>query len=321
MLKSKVFQRLFNHRSGSLFQGMAVMTLRGLLLFSALGAAVLFSCKSKTGSPVVARVGSSVLTLDNLYKSIPPEYSDFVTREQMINYVRQWIDNEILYQEALRQKIDKEDEIKERLKRMKQDLLCAEITNRNAGTAQNIQISEDMIEHYYNENKTKFLRTKEAVRYIQILVDDGAGAWNVRSRVTTDNFLYCASQYSKIPVPDPRSVPYVSTDEIPPQIIKEIAGMRIGGISNPIKTEQGYHIIRILDKQAKGSIKQMDEVREDIVNILSTKTQNAAIERMLSGLRSKMVVEVHLDIVPNNQKTGNDSTAAPKLPADSTVVN
>ncbi|HEX7509732.1 MAG TPA: peptidyl-prolyl cis-trans isomerase [Chitinivibrionales bacterium] len=297
------------------------MTLRGILALSALSAAILFSCKSKTASPLVARVGSSVLTLDNLYKSIPPEYSDFVTREQMINYVRQWIDNEILYQEALRQKIDKEDEIKERLKRMKQDLLCAEIINRNAGSAQNIQISEDMIEHYYNENKTKFLRTLEAIRYIQILVDDAAGAWNIRARVTPDNFLLCASQYSKIPVPDPRSVPYVTGDEIPPQLVKEIAGIRIGGISNPIKTDQGYSIIRILDKQAKGSIKQIDEVREDIVNILSTKTQNAAIERMLSGLRSKMVVEVHLDLVPNTQKAGADTTATPKPSADSTVVN
>ncbi len=281
----------------------------------------LLSCKNKSQSPVVAKVGSSVLTLDNLYKSIPPEYSDFVTREQMINYVKQWIDNEILYQEALRQKIDKEDEIKERLKRMKQDLLCAEIINRNAGSAQNIQISDGMLEQYYNENKSKFLRAKDAVRYIQIVVDDAAAAWNVRAKVTPDNFLYCASQYSKIPVPDPRTVPYVSLDEIPPQIAKEIAVMRIGGTSNPIKTDLGYHIVRILDKQAKGSIKLLDEVREDIVNILSTKTQNAAIERMLSGLRSKMAVEVHLDVVPSNQKSAADSVSTPKTPADSTIVN
>ena len=193
-----------------------------MVLISVAVAGTLLSCKNKSQSPVIARVGSSVLTLDNLYKSIPPEYSDFVTREQMINYVKQWIDNEILYQEALRQKIDKEDEIKERLKRMKQDLLCAEIINRNAGSAQNIQISDAMLEQYYNENKSKFLRAKDAVRYIQIVVDDAAAAWNVRAKVTPDNFLYCASQYSKIPVPDPRTVPYATLDEIPPQLAKEI---------------------------------------------------------------------------------------------------
>ncbi len=283
-------------------------------------AVALISCSNKQQSPIVARVGPSVLTLDNLYKSIPPEYSDFVTREQMINYVKQWIDNEILYQEALRQKIDKEDAIRERLRRMKQDLLCAEIINRNAGATQNIQIADDMIRSYYEENKNKFIRTKDAVRYIQIVVDDASAAWNVRAKITPDNFLYCASQYSKIPCPDPRTVPYVEADEIPPSIAKEMSSIRVGGTSNPIKTDLGYHIIRVLDKQSKGTIRQPDEVREEIINILSTKTQNAAIEQMLSGLRSKMVVEMHLDIVPENQKNAIDSTLAPAepmMPSDS----
>jgi peptidyl-prolyl cis-trans isomerase C len=282
------------------------------------------ACAQKPQSPIVARVGHSILTLDNLYKSIPAEYSDFVTREQMINYVKQWIDNEILYQEALHRRLDKEDEIKERLRKMKQDLLCAEIVNRNAGSPQNIEIPDDMIQQYYEENKKKFIRTKDAIRYLQIVVDDLPAAWTVRGKVTSENFLNCASQYSKIPCPDPRTVPFVSVEEIPPMISKEISGIRIGGISNPIKTDLGYHIVRVLDKQAKGSIRQIDEVREDIINILSTKTQNAAIERMLSSLRSKMAVEVHLDIVPNNQKSQGDTSSAspePKIPYDSSIIN
>jgi peptidyl-prolyl cis-trans isomerase C len=282
------------------------------------------ACAHKPQSPIVARVGHSMLTLDNLFKSIPAEYSDFVTREQMINYVKQWIDNEILYQEALRLKLDKEDEIKERLRKMKQDLLCAEILSRNAGSPQNIQIADDMIQNYYNENKKKFIRMKDAVRYIQIVIDDGSAAWSVRGKVNSDNFLNCASQYSKIPCPDPRTVPYVGFEEIPPTISKELATLRVGGITNPIKTDLGFHIIRLLDKQAKGNIRPIEEVRDDIVNILSTKMQNATIERMLSGLRSKMVVEVHLDIVPNTQKSQSDTASAPsepKIPYDSTVAN
>ena len=167
------------------------------------------------------------------------------------------------------------------------------------------------------------MRTKDAIRYIQIVVEDAQAAWTVRGKVTSDNFLNCASQYSKIPCPDPRTVPFVNLEEIPALILKEIATLRIGGISNPIKTDLGYHIIRVLDKQAQGTIRQLDEVREDIINILSTKTQNATIERMLSGLRSKMVVEVHLDVVPNNQKS-SDTTPPPeepKVPLDSSEEN
>ena len=277
-------------------------------------------CRQKNQGPVVARVGQRVLTLDDLYKSIPPEYSDFITREQMINYVKQWIDNEILYQEALRQKIDKEEAIKERLRRMKQDLLCAEMINRNSISSQNIQISDDMIQNYYNENKSKFVRDKNAARYVQIVVEDATTAWNVRTQATPDNFLFLASKYSKIPVADPRTVPFVNVSEIPPQIAQEIATIRVNGTSNPVKTDLGYHIIRVLDKQPKGSIRGIEEVRDDIVNVLSTKTQNAAIEQMLSGLRLKMAVEVHLDIVPNNQKNSAETSAVEKTALDSNTV-
>jgi peptidyl-prolyl cis-trans isomerase C len=268
----------------------------------------------------VARVGGRVLTLEDLYKRIPPEYSDFITREQMINYVKQWIDNEILYEEALRQKIDKEDAVKARLARMKQDLLCAEMINRNPRSSQNIQISDEMIQNYYNENKNKFLREKDAARYIQIVLEDANTAWNVRSQVTPDNFLFLASKYSKIPAADPRTVPYVNLSDMPPQIAKEINSIRVKGTSNPVKTDLGFHIINVLDKQPKGSIRSIEEVNEEIVNVLSAKTQNSAIEQLISGLRSKMEVEVHLDIVPNNQKNVVDSVVVEKTAQDSPVI-
>jgi parvulin-like peptidyl-prolyl isomerase len=295
------------------------MRLSGVFFLVVFAAIAGFSCRQKTRGPIVARVGEHVLTLDDLYKSIPPEYSDFITREQMINYVKQWIDNEILYEEALRQKIDKEDAIKARLARMKQDLLCAEMVNRNSISPQNIQISDDMIQNYYNENKTKFLREKDAARYIQIVVEEAASAWSVKNQATSDNFLLLASKYSKVPVADPRTTPFVNVGDIPPQIAREIATVRIKGVSSPVKTDLGYLIVLVLDKQPKGSIRGIEEVRDDIVNVLSTKTQNVAIEQMLSGLRSKMEVEVHLDIVPNNQKNPSDSVTAEKPAIDSAV--
>jgi hypothetical protein len=295
------------------------MRLSGVFLLVVCAAIAGLSCRQKNRSPVVARVGVHELTLDDLYKSIPPEYSDFITREQMINYVKQWIDNEILYEEALRQKIDKEDAIKSRLARMKQDLLCAEMVNRNSISSQNIQISDDMIQNYYNENKSKFLREKDAARYIQIVLDDASAAWSVKNQITSDNFLLLASKYSKVPVADPRTVPFVNLSDIPPQISREVSTIRVKGVSNPVKTDLGFLIVLVLDKQPKGSIRGIEEVRDDIVNVLSTKTQNAAIEQMLSGLRSKMEVDVHLDIVPNNQKNSSDTVAVEKPAGDSTV--
>ena len=78
-----------------------------------------------------------------------------------------------------------------------------------------------MIQNYYNENKTKFLREKDAARYIQIVVEDVASAWSVKNQATPDNFLLLASKYSKVPVADPRTTPFVNVGDIPPQIARE----------------------------------------------------------------------------------------------------
>jgi hypothetical protein len=283
-----------------------------VLCASLLAASLFSSCKNQPASPVVAKVGSAQLTLDELYKTIPPEYSDFITREQIVNYVKRWIDNKILYHEALRLHLDKEDAMRERMRRMKEDLLCAEMVNRNAVPLQDIRVPEDQILQYFNENKGKFVRDKNVAKFLQIVCGDAAAAWKVRNLVTPDNFLTLASQYSKVPLPDVKTIPYVKLDDLPSELSQEISSTKINGTTNVIKSGASYCIVRVLDKQPKGTLCQLDEVRDDIVNVLAAKLQNAALERLISTLRSKMIVEVHLDVISGRQAGDTDTGAPPQ---------
>jgi PPIC-type PPIASE domain len=286
-------------------------TVVAVSIVAAICASLGLACKNQPKSPVVARVGSSVLTLDELYKTIPPEYSDFITREQIFNYVKRWIDNKILFHEALRLKIDKEETMQDRMRRMKEDLLCAEMISRNAAPLQEIRVPDDQVAQYFEENKGKFVRDKNVAKCIQIVCNDAATAWKVRSLVTQENFMALASQYSKVPPADVKSAPYLKLDDLPAELSQEIATTKINGTTNVIKTGSTYCVVRVLDKQPKGTMCQLDEVREDIVNILAAKMQNAALERLISTLRSKMIVEAHLDVIAGHQGNGPDTAAPP----------
>ncbi len=272
-----------------------------------LAASLFVGCANRPKGPVVARVGESELTLDDLYKSIPPEFSDFITREQIVNYVKQWIDNKILYYEAIRLKIDKEEAIRQRLRHMKEDMLCAEMISRSAVSPQEIKVPEAAIESYFDENKSKFVREKNVAKYLQITCDDINTAWKVRSLVTPTNFLSLAAQYSKVPPADPKVLSYVKLGDIPPELAQEISSTKINGTTNVIKTAGSYCIVRVLDKQPKGTMCQLPEVRDDIAGILAAKMQNAALERLISSLRTKMIVEAHLDLIPDQRKSTPDS--------------
>ncbi len=261
-----------------------------------------FSCEDNVDSPVVARVGDAILTLDDLFKTIPPEYSSRISREQMINYVKQWIDTELLYQEALRKKIHKEKEIRQRLEHMKRDLLSAEIISRTSFAASEDLVSEEAIMEHYQQHRDSFIRQDDVFKYLEIIVDDVKTAWTVRNLVTKDNFLDLAVRYSKTPVQDPRSVPFVQKQNLPEEIVDVLMSLRVEGTTAPVKMEDGYHIIRILDKQDSGSISDIEEVREDIISRLSTEAQKKDMERLLSELRLKMDYEFNFSTIPGGEK-------------------
>ena len=263
------------------------------------------ACNNKPSSPVIARVGRSVLTVDDLHENIPPEYSEQITREQNIDYVKQWMDTELLYREALRKKFDKEPQIKERLEKMKKDLLAAEVINRYSLQHESSTIDQIMVHDYYDQHKLSFVREKEMIKYLEIVTDDHASASYISRNATLQNFSSLASRYSKIPYADSASIPYVAFDEIQPEIRQVIASTPVLKTTNPVKTELGYHIIMVIDKLEKGGICKEEEVWEEILTLLSTKTHKERMERLLADLRLKTDVEFNFSLI-----SGVDSDSA-----------
>lgn len=252
---------------------------------------------AKSDSPIIARVGRSVLTLEDLNKSIPASYSDKITKKQRINYVKQWIDTELLYQAALKKKIHKEKKIRQRLKQMKKDLLGAEMITRLTTDFKNTVVSDDEIQNYYNENKSSFTREADVIKYVEIVVDNLTTGWKVRNLVKDDNFLDLASKFSTVPVQDPRSAKFVPVIDLPKEISDVAFRIRINGTTSPIKLDDGVHIVRVLDKQSAGETCLLEEVYDDILSTLSTQKQRQQMEFMLSDLRNKTDYEFNFDII------------------------
>lgn len=258
-------------------------------------------CQEKNSSPVIVRIGNSALTIEDLYKSIPPEYADRISPEQNVNYVKQWIQTELLYREALRLKYDKEAYIQERLEKMKKDLLAAEVINRSSKLFSN-SIDQSSITDYYNQNQNKFIRDKDMVIYLEIVVEDLKTAYLVKQNANLHNFSEYAEKYSRIPFSDTLNVTPVPVDDVPADLKNAIQATMSGNISNPIKSGLGYHLLLIIEKLPKDSICREEEVREEILTILSAKKQKENIEKMISSLRLKNEMEYNMNLI-----TGNNS--------------
>jgi len=261
--------------------------------------------------PVVARVGNDYLTLAELKESIPAEYSDVITRDQNVLYVRQWINTEILYQEAVRLGIDQEPVIKARLERMRKDLLSTELMSRSASRA-GIEISDQAVREYYESNREQFVREYNVVRYEDIVVPDMNQAFEIRRTITHETFKNVAKNYSKTPGLE-ESPPYVALDAIPPKLRNAIiTTTALPAIIGPYGVDDGFHILRVTGKYDKGTIASIDEVRDEIVSRLSSITQKDETERLLSEIRARSDVEFNVDLIPG---VGSITPDAPKQDA------
>ncbi|MBN1982615.1 MAG: peptidyl-prolyl cis-trans isomerase [Chitinivibrionales bacterium] len=272
-------------------------------------------------SPTVARVGNAVLTIDDLSQSIPKEYTNTITQQQRINFIKKWMDTELLYQEALRRNIHKEKAIKMRIEQMKRDLLSAEMITRNIPNLAPDAVSQEALLAYYEQNKNSFIRETDVVKYLEIIVADLKTGWEIRNTITVDNFLAMAAQNSLVPVPDPQKVQYIPVQNLPPELAGILLTLKLNGISTPVKSNDGVHIALLLDRQKAGDVCLLEEVREEIHTILMTQLQKKQIENLLSELKKKNNNEFHFELIMQDSSLLQEPEGGLDELIDSTMKN
>ena len=262
-------------------------------------------------SQVVARVGHAVLTLDDIRNRMPAEYSDFITYEQNVDYVKRWIDAEILYQTALARKIDQEPAVRRRLMKMRKDLLTAEMIGRLC--TQVSEISDAEIEKYYRDNIHRFTRKETEVKHLHMCIKTLSEAWRIRNETTQNNFIEMAGAHSLDPVAAINGLPWVTRNEVMPEIAEAVFDIKVGGTTPPLKTPFGYYIVKVIDKMGPGTVRPVESAKDEIINHITSDTQKARLDEVISRLRKKMIVEHNLNLITG--KTGPARQGAPAGPS------
>jgi parvulin-like peptidyl-prolyl isomerase len=264
-------------------------------------------CSRKTQSPVVARVGDAVLTVADLEASIPVEYRDRITREQNVNYVKQWIDTELLYQEALKRKYHKDEQIRARVESMRRDLLSADLLTRENIESGETSVTDTMVQQYYQQNRETFVRPREVVRVMQMVLETFPLAQSVKAQATPASFARLAEQHGAGQAEEVALVPFVPLEELPVEFKTALRDVKTGVTVGPIPMEDGFYLLHLVDRQPPGSVATLDEVRETILERLNSQVQKRAIERFLSQLRMRTNVTYNFAAIPGSRGVPTDS--------------
>lgn len=233
-----------------------------VLILAAAGTAAFFLSKE----PAVASVGSESIKKEELYSLLVKQYGD--------EALDALVTDKIIEMEAKKEKVtisDKEKE--EELKNLKESyggeegfkaaLEQSGVTE--AGIAEDIEkylktekllepridLKEDEIKAYFEENKDQFAQ-QEQVKASHILVEDEATAKEVKSKLDKgEEFADLAKEYSTDAsnAESGGELGYFGKGEMEAAFEEAAFALKANEISGPVKTDYGYHIIKVEDKK------------------------------------------------------------------------
>ncbi|WP_445490639.1 foldase protein PrsA [Niallia sp. 03133] len=135
--------------------------------------------------------------------------------------------------------------------------------------APKIKITDDEIKSYFDENKANYAQA-EQVEASHILVKDEKTAHEIKKKLDDGaDFADLAKEYSTDTGSKANGgeLGYFGKGEMAPEFEEAAFSMKVNAISNPVKTDYGYHIIKVTGhKDAKDA--KLEDHKEEIKEAL-----------------------------------------------------
>jgi foldase protein PrsA len=132
-------------------------------------------------------------------------------------------------------------------------------------------VTEAEMKSFFETNKESFAE-KEQVKASHILVKTEKEAKDLKARLAKgEDFATLAKEFSTDPASKDRGgqLGYFPRGEMTAEFEKAAFTLKVGSISDPVKTEYGYHLIKVEDKRAAEAPnyeKSQDQIREYLTN-------------------------------------------------------
>jgi peptidyl-prolyl cis-trans isomerase C len=213
----------------------------------------------------------------------------FVSEEGKKQLLQQLITWELMYDYALEKDMDQKEEYKTQLEEAKKGILSQMVIN---DVLSNIHVDDKEIEEYYNANKSKFSEG-EQVSARHILVDTEEKANEIISAINNGlSFEEAANTYSSCPSKaQGGSLGHFGRGMMVPEFEEAAFSLEQGVLSQPVKTQFGYHLIIVDHKHGAGE-KPLSEVKGQITQMLVQEKQNKTYMNFVEGLQNKYKVEI-----------------------------
>ncbi len=206
-------------------------------------------------SQIIAKVGAKVFTMADLDR-----LDEDQRRVKMPVYLskkdlmEEWISSEVVYQYALKKKVDQEKECAWRLYNTNKGIVIRRFWELNVYDKYPEMSEADALK-WYEENKDKEYRTKKTAVWVRrILLNSPEKANEVLARLKAgEDFAKIAAKDSVTPEKlESGSQGYRSLDNLSPEYRDAVAKLKPGEYAGPFKMATFYVIVKLEDRVEPG---------------------------------------------------------------------
>jgi len=223
------------------------------------------------------------LFLDSLNPQIKQYFAGEDMNKEIINEL---IYQALLYEDAIAKGMDKDEEFLQVVEKTKESMLKNYALGKLLAT---VDVTEDEVKKFYEENKEAF-KEKESANASHILVSE-----EDKARVKDgEDFETLAKKNSTCPSKEKGGDLGTFTRG---QMVKEFEDAvfenEVGTVTEPVKTQFGYHIIKINEKN-EGRDLEFDEVKDKIFSQLKRQKEQDLYNKKIEELKEKYDVKMNV---------------------------
>jgi len=253
----------------------------------------IFSACSETEKPdsYVARVNNSYLTEVEFAEMID---SQFVSEKSKATLIKNWVKQEILYQEAVKQGMTDTKNYKRSIEDTKRQLAASLVLQNFAASSQPV-VTQEELENYYNENKTSFRIPFNAYYLNRINFSDRETAVMFRTELMTNGWTEAVNKFSSdLSLVKLESEVLISEQDIyPVRLLRILEGLYPLEISIVIPDERGYYtVVQLLDKYSAQAIPPFEAVKSEVERRYKAALTELALENYINDLYSLNEIEI-----------------------------
>ncbi len=158
-----------------------------------------------------------------------------------------------------------------------------------------VSVSEDELLRYFKNNEENFYK-REQVRALHIMVETEEEIREIQKELQSKqkDFSGLAREYSLGPEGvRGGDLGYFEAGQMPEEFDK-VFKLKIGGVSEIIRTPYGFHLFKVVDKVEDRKM-SFDESKKQIEQILLQELQDKAFQEWIVRLKENSVIEINYD--------------------------